>query len=446
MAQTSGKILKLRIESFKGIDNLTLEWEDGYAILGIMADGGVGKTSVMAFVEACMTGVVPDEAINLATKKAKGNLDFELDGKKYTIDISKTKKSETVKIRSEDNMAGGKEVIRRIVGPVAFSPFELVKMEPAEQVKEFKKIFNVDTTSLVSARQIVYDERTLINRSIKQINNWMQQNGIVIDEEFLKKLEQYAEPKELGELPAQLEHAKKINDERWLKQTNLGYAAKDKERLNLEIKELEKQIRAKEEELLTINDNVLKIENFLAENPEIPVTPIEQEIREIAEHNELRSNLTLVIAKQQELESYIAESAIKTKLIKEKDEEIQEYIKNAIPEMEDIKLYEPAVAEDGTVTEDRNGLYYQEKPISVLSTTEQITFGMALKEQINPNGLPVLILDDFESVGSLGREAVDEMAARGWQAIIAEVDPSQSTLKVVLKNTIKDAQPKVIKE
>lgn len=460
----SGKILRLQIEAFKGIQNLDLDWDNEYAIMALIADGGLGKSSVLEFVETCLNGIVPESAINELVKKAKGSLLFEKEGKKYTVEISKTKKSETVKIRSDNNMSGGKEVLRDIVGSVAIAPFSIMKMDADEQTEEFKKIFKIDTSALTGKRKAVYDQRTLINGQIKSIRNTLQQAQIinaegVINKEFTEKMTIYQEEKLVGDIPDKLKKAREDNEKLGHTQ-NLWNQTQDKiNDLENDITELDKQILLLQEQRNNKKANVDKLgqENatrleYLKSVEPVDLSEIEKELKEINDHNTERSRIIIHISKIQEMEELQEQSATKTKALKDFDKEIEDYIKKAIPEnLGSIKLYEPKTdPETGAVTEDRKGIYWNEKPVSILSKTEAITFGMELKSAVNPNGLSVLLLDDFESVGSLGVKALNEMAQKGWQALIAEMDLKQSNLKIVLKKdltnvkedkTIKETQP-----
>lgn len=450
----SGKILKLNIESFKGLVNVDLDWDNEYAIMAIIADGGLGKTSLVTFVKACLTGIVEEEDINLATQKAKGSLDFILNDKKYTVDISKTKKSETVKIRSENNMSGGKEVLRSIVGNVSFSVLSLIKLDTGKQISEFKKIFHIDTTEKAAKRKVIYDSRTLINKQIEAIKGYLVQNNV--DEAFKKKIIEYQNEKELGDLPEQLKRANEISEQKLLKgQDHTNNNAKittlndDIFTIDKQIALLQKQKEEKQEQINNLNKENEKIMEditvIMEESLQNPKDELEKKIKDINDFNTERNKVILTVKKIQEMEALQKQSAGKTDELIKMDEEIETYVKSKIPDLGSIKLYEKKVEEDGTVTEDREGIYFEDKPISILSTTEAISFGMKLKAAINPDGLPIILLDDFESVGSIGRAALEDMASKGWQALVAEVDSKQSNLKVVLKNNLHDTEEKVIK-
>lgn len=436
-----GKILKLHIEAYKGLKDIDINWEDEYNILALIADGGLGKSSIVDFVKSCLTADVNDYDINTVLEKAKGDMDISLGGKVYKIVLSKTKKSETLKLYSPDKTVGGKEAIRLLVGNVAISPFEVCKKDTGEQISFFKKVFKIDSAALETEYNVVYDERTLINRQINAINAYFLKEGI--NENFLKeKLAAYQEEKKLGELPDLLILAKKKNKERDIVITEQDTAERDLRFINSNINEYEDQIKLLQQKISTkilereyqikvINEKVM----FLEENKPQDESAIQKQIDDINNYALEREKLSGFVMKVNELNDLTESSKNKTTSLKEKLKAIDDLIISLTPDLKDIKMYQPKKSETGEVLETREGIFWMDKPIGILSTTEKIAFGIELQKAINPNGLPLLLIDDFESVGSLARKEIIEMIKKeGYRAIVAEMDLNTPNLKVVLKN------------
>lgn len=468
----SGKILRISIEAFMGIKNMDLEWDQEHAIMGIIGDGGTGKTSIMKFVKACMDGIIPEESINLETQKAKGYLNFVLNGKAYTIEISKTKKSETVKIRSEQDMSGGKEVLRKIVGNVSLSPFALRRMAAGDQTEEFKKIFKIDTTALKNDRNKIFQDRRIINAQVKQLKTTLQTEGVLDDKgnvivSFSEKMERYQEVKILEPVLDQLKEANGIKATLTQKSNELESNNQKSLQIDAFVKDINKQIKILEQrkadhlaqkELLTGQNT--EIEKYIENSSTITILMdgdgekmmvqdavefLEAKVTEYGDHNQVRNNIVVNVSKLQQMNDLVESSNIKSGDLDKKDKEIEGYIKSVLPPMDSISIYEPTFDEEGKPVDTREGIYWNQKPINILSTTETITFGMELQKFVNPDGLPILLFDDFESLGSLGRNAVDYMSASGWQALTAEVDPKQTDLKVILKKSVNDTEAKLLK-
>lgn len=478
----AARILRLKIVSYGGIVNKEIVWDEDYSILAIIGDGGTGKSSIEGFAEACLTGVIPDEAINIFTGKARGTMEFEKDGKKYVIDISKTKKSETVKISNEDKMSSGKEVLRNVVGRVAVDPFSICKKKPEEQIEYFQQIFHIDTTALETQYQNIYQSRTTVNRQKKDLIGFLNLDGAAsID--AAAKAEKYKEEKVLGDLPEKMTTANVTNTARLLaeqeientKTRKVGISGKVDTNL-AEIKQLEDYITDLENKIATakgrINDRQLLIvacneemgmadniitekTKWLAETPAVDVSDLQRQIDEINEYNVERGKHLIWMAKYDEYNKKVQESKDLTQELKNKEAEILKAITDKQGDLKNIKLYVPVKpteeeettdAKDAKVEkpapDDRLGLYWRDKPISVLSTTEKMQFGFELQAEINP-GFPILLLDDFESVGSGGRAELVKMCQdKGWTALVTIVDPRQGDLKIELKNDLNENPPK----
>lgn len=439
----AGKILKLHIEAFKGIKDVNIDWEDDYNILALIGDGGLGKSSVTEFVEACLTGIVDEEAINLELGKAKGNIDLLLNNKKYNISIAKTKKSETVKIYGEDKMSGGKEAIRDLIGKVAINPFEICKKDTGEQIEYFQKMFNIDAKVLQGEYQTVYDERAAINRQVNKIGQYLLENGV--DEKFGETLAKYKEPKELGDREERLTLAKQTNQQITDAHGNVDTLSTEIKTLDQDILDYEEQIRqiqvridAKKERKTTCEGIIEEKNKFILATPVVDIAVLQQEIQEINEYTITRNSLTAIVLKIKELDDAKLESKEKTEALKKKLKEIDDYIVSCTPKLETIKMYQVTKdPETGAVTEAREGIYWNEKPIRILSTTEKIAFGIEFQKAVNPTGLTMLVIDDFESCGTVARKEIVTMVKElGYKAIVAEMNLDEPTLKVVLKHDI----------
>jgi hypothetical protein len=444
----SSKILRLHIESFKGVNDLSIDFNDK-PIIALIADGGIGKSSVLGFVQACVEGRVPEEAINQVTKKAKGSLDLQIDDKQYTITISRSKKSESVKIKGSDGMEGSKEVLRKIIGPVAISPFELKDLKPEDQLIEYKKLCKIDTAEIDKQLKELRTERTMIGRRKKELEGWLKTDpAYSIDME--EKMERLANPIILDPLMAKLDAAnKKIQEIAQIRQTLTNLEVNEKgilqniSDIEEQIANLQKRLEAQRESLKTTRAELantdIMLQSRLQDEPNIE--EIQQEIKVANEHNAERERLQEYLLKYKELEEKQQEYEEKSQEIDRKEKEKGDLIVANGLSVPGLEFREPKTDSEGAVVDDSEGLYFEGKPLSFLSTTEIIKFGVMLKNAIDERngnkGLPVLIMDDFESVGSKGRAEVERLCREeGYQALVAIMDPEVSQLKVVIQNDL----------
>lgn len=443
----SGKILRIFIESYAGLRDIDIEWPEDKSIMALIADGGEGKSSMINFVKAALKGKVEEEHINLITKKARGHIDFMMDNVPHKITISKTEKSETIMVYGKDGMKGGVTTLRRLIGTVALDPFWLKKLDVQKQAEFLQEYFGLDTKDLDERRKIIYKERTAINSSIKELDTILKTNKHYgSDPVALAKT--YEEDK--SEQLRQLVFDRDAGNEKNLYIVELE--AKIKSNLDKisqkhdERTELEKQIQMLIKKLEIIDEDVANISNSIEEdnnwlerpeNQKIDIQEVQSQIDEINNYNFQQKEVAAYIQNALRLEKYRKESEQKSAALKEIDAERERYIKEKQPQVPGLVVYNPSESDGDTPAETRNGMYWHDKPIGVLSTTEIITMCVELQKAMNPNGLPILLLDDFESVGSKGQAEVLKLCQEeGYQAIVSFMDPKQSDLKIVLKNDL----------
>jgi hypothetical protein len=437
----SGKILRAYIESCKGVTDKKIDFK-GKQILALIGDGATGKTSLVEFFKAICTGKIDTDLINLKTGKMAGTADIERDGQVYSVRLHRTKKSETVEVKSPNNMKGGKEVLRSLVGTVAIDPFWLASLDLPDQVKEFKKLIRVDTSELDKQIKTEIGERETLGRIVRQLDGAIKDdpNNRIDMEQHLAK---YAEEKPLEDRRQKLDEAIKHNREYAVKHTSVINAEARVETLTLEIDDINRRIA----DLITQRDRktidieqtrqgIAATQQWLAANPEKDTAQMQKEIDEINEFNMERANLQSFIQKMQQKKRHDEEYAQQKAKVKQLEEQRAELVKSATRVIPDFEFLEKRYDEDGKLIDDREGPYYRGVPISALSHTELVLFGINFKQALD-NGLPIIIVDDLESVGSEGIRALETLCQEGkCQAIVSLMDKKTSDLKIVLKNNL----------
>jgi hypothetical protein len=437
----SGKILRATIESCKGVTNKKIDFSDKQ-ILALIGDGATGKTSLVRFFQAVTSGKIDENLINNKTGKMAGTAEIEMDGQLYTVRLSRTKKSETVEVKSSDNMRGGKEVLRRLVGTVAIDPFWLAGLDLDKQIKEFKKMMRVDTSDIDRQIKDEVAEREILGREVRTLDGSIKadpNNRIDFEQHRLK----YEKEKPIGDLPERLKEAIRQNRERTEKLTTLQNQDREATSLANTLNAINEQIRRlteqrdKIEQQLTSNvEDREKLGLWLSENPEQPIEPIQKEIDDINEFNRERASLQSYFEKM-DLKKKKDEEYRQQKLkVNELEERRADMVRKASAIIPDFEFLEPRYDDQGKMIDDREGPYYRGVPISSLSHTELVMFAINFKQALD-SGLPVIIVDDFESVGSEGRKALEDLCQKGvCQAIVSMMDAKQPELKIVLKNSL----------
>jgi hypothetical protein len=345
-------------------------------------------------------------------------------------------------------MKGGKEVLRSLVGTVAIDPFWLASLDLKEQIKEFKKLVRVDTSAIDAAIKQEIGERELMGRMVRQLDGAIKDdpnNHIAMDQHLAK----YEKELPLEDRPEKLQKAIQHNREYAIKQTAIENAEARLESLVEEIDDINNRIndliklrQRKHDEITEIQIGVSNTQQWLAANPELDTTQMQLEIDEINQFNLERANLQSYLKKIEQKKDYDQQYEQQKQKVRELENQRAELVKNATRVIPDFEFLEKRYDDDGKLIDDREGPYYRGVPISALSHTELVLFAINFKQSLDGNGLPVIIVDDLESVGSEGRAALEELCRQGkCQAIVSMVDTKQSDLKLVLKNDLSFDRP-----
>lgn len=447
----SSKILRLHIDSSNGVNDVDIEFPQDKQIFALIADGQKGKSSILNFIEACLKGVVPDDMINTLTGKAKGSLDIATtnpDGSKtvHTIELSKTRKSETVRIKS-NGMHGGKEALRALVGQVAINPFEFKDLKPSEQIIEYKRLCKIDTTEIDTTLKELSSERVLIGRKARDLQGWIEahnENSIDLEEKAIR----LKDPIELAPLLEEQKKAVQHNQLIEQKSTDIANLSKDLQRFEEQKQEILNQMEALQKRLYDVTAKQSQIMQQIDSEKQEFVKLVPIEVAEIAEkiqkataHNEERTNFEEFRIKLKEHTEAQKEYDQKTEEIAKAREKKAEIIKNSQIKVAGLEFREPTYDEKGVQLTYDEGMFYEGRPIRSLSTTEIVKLGVMIKNAIDHyngfKGLPVLIVDDFESIGSDGVQEIEKLCREeNYQAIVAYMDRTVPNLKVVIKEDL----------
>ncbi len=439
----SGFTLRAHIESFGGLNNVSFDMKDRM-IMGIIGDGGEGKSSLMNFLRAIFSGDFDSNAINTFTKQAKGRATIERDGKTYTVVLSKTKKSETVKITCPDQPDGAKTKLQEIFGDVLLDPFKLKDMKLKEQADSIREIFNIDTNKFDKDHSTLYTERTAINKSAETLAVSISNNPHnTIDLEG--RYEHFELEKDLKAIEERRTLAWERKNAVAIHKLNLENLRKEKVRLDRQNEDLENQIKAIQAQIQLNNTktfetiDAINTENiWLIDNEELAekVEEVEQEYKDAVEFNQNRKDFQAFVADAQSYDEITKESKRMTQELKDIASDREKYIRSKIGGIHGMEILEKKYGEDGKIIDDREGVYFLNKPLQVLSTTEMFKFCMLVRKAVNGNTIPLILMDSFEKVGTFAEKEIVKMCQEeGWHAIVAE-RKDNLPLQIILKNDL----------
>lgn len=450
----SGKILKLHIVSYYGLQDVKLDLGSKYQIMAVFADGSTGKTSLLNFCNAVITGNVEAEAMNWNTGVAKGSSEVEIDGKLYRVEISKTKKSETFKVYHNDGHIGGKEIWRKLTGEAQIDPFALVKEKPEEQLKKLKNWLQIDTSTIDQKKKDKSDTRKLEKKILAQKKSFLEQHpqqAIDLEAKAIRLMEE----KPVEVLQEKLKTSITHNNEVVMLQAQLGGINSKIIDFQSEIEGLERRLALTRGHLESFQKSATEVEEKLNKKPAIPLEDIYEEIRLVEAHNLERRDFLEYMDKVRDLKDHEKTVADLTSQIEIYENEREKYIEQSLSVLPGLSIQEPIKNEEGEVVDAREGILYHGRPLASLSTTETMTFGIELKEAMSGKakngGIKMIFVDDYESTGSGGQQAIAKLCEeKGWSAILAVMDTDQEDLKITLTNELprpgKKARAKKLKD
>lgn len=413
------RVKKITIKEFKKLQNLE-KVIDGDNII-ISGENGVGKSSVMQFIEIALgksTNIPPGAT-------GEGVVVADKDGNEYSFHVKFDKNNKAVlTITTPDGLSDSRKgTIAAIVGAINFDIHEFVEQSKSEkgrkeQVEIFKNLLPEDIRNEVNKLEanveVNYKKRTEINKEIKDLKGFISEHDLIkkgIPLESFKPVDVSAEN---DKYTAALNHNNILS----------GIEARMKEREE-NIKKAQADIEKKQQELADAIDAHEKLVTqqegavkHLQENRPIDTNILKTTIQNATQANENYRQAQDLVKKQKELEAKEELSGSATAMIESERQLISDFIKDASNPV-------PGLAFDS------DGLLYNGIPVSPdsLSFSEIIELGIKMKIAENPN-LP-LFISNGESIGLARLNEIKEIAKRSnLQIIMEQVERGQETLKI----------------
>lgn len=412
------RIQKIKIKEFKAIHDL--EKEISGANLIITGENGLGKSSVMQFIEIALgktTNIPPDA-------EGEGHVVVDKNGNKYTFFVKFKDGKPVLTVTTPDGLSDSRKgTIASIVGAINFDINKFVDDSKSEkgrkdQVETFKNLLPPDVLSEINKLEANvkynYDLRADVNRAIKAISGKIElhpMNKPGIDPDDFK-------PIDVSACYDQLREAMRINQTYSEVRSRMEMREAKIADTNNTIAELEKSLELMKQQLKQLQEQQIEAAKYLNNNPVVDITELEGKISAADETNakaKLYQELTELFKEQEILKE---QSGTLTANIDSQRQAISDAIKdmsNPVP---------------GLMFDD-SGLLYNGIPVSSdsLSFSEIIELGVKMKIAENPE-LPIFI-SNGESIGIKRLEAIMEIARRNnLQVIMEQMERGQETLQL----------------
>jgi len=162
-------ITALQIEGFKKIVACNIDPENGKPVI-ITGDNAAGKSSVLDGIMFALTGKGAEKPLN--DEFQKGKVTVMLGGEERTLEVKRTftndSKALVVRDAEGKQLSSPQEVINGLVGALAFDPEKFLRMKDKERSDALRIAAGLDFDALDDRRERAFNERTTINRMLKE--------------------------------------------------------------------------------------------------------------------------------------------------------------------------------------------------------------------------------------------------------------------------------------
>lgn len=438
---------KATIESYKGInpeEPMVIVFPENQGSLMIAeGDQGVGKTSVLECFEECLGGVFPEYSINKKSGTKAATVEFEHEGVSYRTRLTKSsfKLERLTEIAGKDKWISpgeDKTLIRKLL-PYGTSPHVLIDYNGEAQITWLKQIAgsNADDAALKAKHKQVYDNRTLINRDIKNLQQQLVETGnFKVEAKNANPTEDYQKildtslqfsPDEVIVIQEKVLSDLRLKEKEVIKAQatydGLDGQVDEKEK---EIVELEERIKGRRAEIEKINERKVTGKKWLDEHAELP-----------AQIKEAEDNLVVTTQAKIDAETVIATNKIYKNYNAKVDESVKldsELLQISNDRLAIAKSFTPPIegfeVNLGDPDESKKGLFLNGINIAALSESER--WDLVIKI-LNHYNITILFVENLSSLGSNAIKTIEALRDAGGFIFASQMKRSQSKISVNFK-------------
>lgn len=384
------KLKKFTAKNWRGLKKVEIE-PDTDLIL-IVGNNGAGKTSTLDGIKTLLVG--KDRLNKKPIRKGEEKAELEADIGEYTIHRVFTKNSDRLEVFNKEGASykSPQALLKSLTGGQSFDPNAFIQLPTKEQRNTLLGIVGVDLSELEERREVLYEERKMIGRVRDSKENYTQEQIDFAEKLEKKELVDIAEENsKMNKLKEKLEESKRIEMDFIGKNNRLKELRKEMLQLEIEIKELNEQFKAKDD-MVVLEENIEKQEKLI-ETAETVNDKI-RKAKRITEGNRDRA---------------ITENDYKeaTKNIEKIDKEKEGMLKQAKMPIKGL-----AVADEG--------VYFNEVPLAQLSTSEKLRVGVSMYLAHARPRLPILFIENGNDLDEQNLTVLEEIAKESKVQFVIE--------------------------
>lgn len=423
------KIIGLKMENVKRIEAVELQFDDNNKLIEITGANGQGKTSLLDGMKFLFSGAKGTDSMPIRDGAEKAMIEVEL--KRYAADgtVSDTgimiqKKfnpsGPVIKIYKKDgigNIASSQAVLDTLYDAISFDPLAFAELSKSsegrkKQVELLKKLTGLDFSDLEKKYQIVYQERTELNRKDNEFKSIIA--GQYPDEKIS------SEEKSAKQLIDKIQEATKNND--YIKDIDsmMTKATLEIEQYKGKIKDLQAVIKQYEEKIALT-------EQFYADKHKefetlklIDISLIQKELNDIEEDNKkIRANNSL------------RENCLKHKDVLEKLATKEKEIESIKAEKQN-RLAEAKMPIPG-MSFNNDGILINGIPFEQVNDADKLKTSVAMAMALNPV-LRVILVKNGSLLDKKNYEILRQMATDNDYTIFLERVDESGTVGIVIED------------
>ena len=388
MSDTNGRrITQLTAENVKRIHAVNIT-PDG-AIVQITGQNGAGKSSVLDSIAYCLGGKdeIPSKPIRKGADEAR--VVIELDDLVVTRRWKGDKTYLTVESKDGAKFPSPQAMLDKMVGDLSFDPLAFSRMPPKDQLATLKSVAGLDFSKLDRKRLYAYDERTIVNRKLKDANGALANTP---------KVEAPTEAMSMAELIEQQNTAtkqdatnNKVRADHKLWKTEADRLAEARKRAAIALAELDEDIREAHASCTTLDKQVESLRD-----PDLEA-------------------IAAKIAGAEEAQEKVRAAAQRAELVAQCEQhgEASDALTNRIDGIDQKKLQ--MVRDANLPVEglgfDEDGISFNGLPFDQASSAEQLRVSVAMGTALNPK-LRVMLIRDGSLLDKDSLTVLEEMAEK----------------------------------
>lgn len=421
------KLKKVEVNSFGGISPSSPIILDFTKANWWHAEGDFG-TNKTSLIEALLTGLgqkskEDNDKINLDTGKIDINVSFVgNDRREYEIRCTKSKFDLKY---SGDSLPEPLTLVKELIGPVGTTPM-VVKEAKLPEIIKWLASFSSKSAEEFDAEMLKFKEgikdaeksRADANRSLKGLNEYLGTEPMFTNWEDSEKA--YKVKPSIDKIYEEQQEAGKKSDQLIRAKEKLKQKIERKEAIILQIQALRKELMEVGEAVATGSEFVEKNKDASKEYDEVSLR-YKNSAKELTDYNRWQE----IKRKKKERDEFETAAQLFDTMAKDlqKDRKIKQ--SEILPDIKGVELYTDDVFEDGVQI--KEGLYYQNKNVRQLSETEWWALVLQIWKRYK---VKVIVIDNYQSLGSYGAELLGKLAKDGAFILTAEMNRKTKTLQL----------------